>query len=275
MVDRYRPTFMFTLMPIVNILMAQPASAAERHNSLEKILALGIAPYADAVEARFGARAFDWYGGTEMGGCVCTPLDEPRRPGATGKVLPGRSLFILDENMQQCPPGVVGQVAVLHEEVGFGGYAGDPDATNAVISGPYFLTGDLAYLDEDGWFFFVDRLKDLVRRGGENLSSIEVEAVLREHPAIEEVAVLPRPDPVLGERVTALIVVAPGHEAPDVKTLRGFAGKQLAAFKIPDLIIPIDVMPRTGTGKVRKGELRKVIEDYMAQQQPEALVSNG
>jgi crotonobetaine/carnitine-CoA ligase len=275
MVDRYRPTFMFTLMPIVNILMAQPPSAAEKHNSLEKILALGIAPYADAVEERFGVQAFDWYGGTEMGGCVSTPLNEPRRPGSTGKVLPGRSLFILDENMQTCAPGTVGQVAVLHEEVGFGGYAGDPEATNAVLSGKYFLTGDLAYIDEDGWFFFVDRLKDMVRRGGENLSSIEVEAVLREHPAIAEVAVLPRPDPVLGERVTALVVVAPGHELPDAKTLRSFASKQLAPFKIPDLIIPIESMPRTGTGKIRKAELRKVITDYLAQQEPDPVAANG
>jgi len=263
LVDRHRPTFLFTLMPILNILLSREPCSAEAHNSLQKILALGVAPLLETVEKRFGVRAFDWYGGTEMGGCVCTPLDEPNRPGSTGKVLPGRTLFILDDNLNVCPPGVTGQVAVLRDEVGFGGYADDPEATAASIAGPYFLTGDLAYIDEDGWFFFVDRSKDIVRRGGENLSSIEVEAVLSRHPAIQEIAVVPRPDTVLGERVTAVIVPKANFVAPDPSALRAFASKELARFKIPDLVVTVGELPRTETGKIKKPALKAVIAEYV------------
>lgn len=261
LVDKYRPTFFFTLSAIVNILMARPPVSGEIKNSLKYILALGVSPYIEAVEARFGVRAIDWYGGTEIGGCAYTPIDEPHRPGAVGKLLPGVKLRILDENLSFCDPGVVGQIALPLNAIPFREYAGDPEATAAVIAGEWFLTGDMGYLDQDGWLYFVDRLKDIVRRGGENISSLEIEAVLQEHPAISEIAVVPRPDPLLGERVTAFVVPAIGHGIPTPKDLRLFAGRKLATFKVPDMIIPIDALPRTPTGKIRKAVLKRQLVD--------------
>ena len=147
-------------------------------------------------------------------------------------------------------------MAFRADQVGFAGYANDPEATAAALKDGWFLTGDMAYIDADGWFFFVDRAKDIVRRGGENISSLEVEAALADHPAVEEIAVAPRPDPVLGERVTAFIVPRAGMAAPDADELKVFAAGRLAAYKVPDLVIVVSQMPRTQTGKIKKAVLK-------------------
>lgn len=259
LVDKWRPTFFFTLMPIVNILMSR-SSSLERYNSLTHILALGIAPYVDAVEERLGVRVIDWYGSTEGGGSVYMPIDEPRKPGATGKKIPGTPMEIVREDLTPCEPNEVGQVAYPLEAIGFVGYLDEPEATKGAINGKYFMTGDLASIDEDGWFFFVDRIKDIVRRGGENISSVEVEAVLVHHPAIADIAIVPRPCEVLGERVTGFVILRNGEALPDEANLRQFAGSKLAHFKIPDLLIPVESFPRTQTGKVKKAVLKKQLK---------------
>ena len=112
-------------------------------------------------------------------------------------------------------------------------------------------------MDEDGYFYFVDRKKDIVRRGGENISSMEVEAVLRGHPDVGDIAVLGKPDAVLGERVVAFVVPVAGRSAPDAATLTAFAEDRLAAFKLPEEVIEVEELPRTGTGKVEKFRLRE------------------
>jgi len=257
MVDCYRPTFLFTLMPIINILMSLPVSGAERRNSFEKILALGIAPYAEAVEQRYGVKAIDWYGSSEIGGAVYTPLHEQRPAGSTGKTLPGVVMHILRSDRSVCAPGEVGEVAFPLDTLEFSEYGGNEAATSEAIRDGYFMSGDMAYVDENGWFFFVDRIKDIVRRGGENISSIEVETVLFEHPAISEIAIVPRPDPVLGERVTAFIVPFEGASAPTIDELQAFVGDRLSSFKLPDLIIEVDALPRTENGKIKKAVLKE------------------
>jgi len=261
MVDRYRPTFLFTLMPIVNILMSLRPGGAERANSLEKILALGMAPFAEEVERRYGVKAIDWYGSSEIGGAVYTPLEGDRPVGSTGKTLPGVIMHILREDGQQCAPGEVGEVAFPLETLEFKEYGGNEEATSAAVANGYFMSGDLAYVDDNGWFFFVDRLKDIVRRGGENISSIEVETVLLSHPAIDEIAVVPRPDPVLGERVTAFVVLAPGGTLPTHEELLAFASDRMAAFKVPDLLVPVDELPRTENGKIKKTVLKQQLAE--------------
>jgi acyl-CoA synthetase (AMP-forming)/AMP-acid ligase II len=115
-------------------------------------------------------------------------------------------------------------------------------------------------LDEDGFFSFVDRVKDIVRRGGENISSLEVEAVLADHPGVAEVAVLGWPDAVLGERVAAAIVPPVGGEPPELAELRAFAAERLAAYKLPERLVIVAALPRTTNGKVRKSELRRAAD---------------
>ena len=150
----------------------------------------------------------------------------------------------------------LGEVCVKGPNV-MKGYWNKPDATAAAIDAEgWFHTGDIGYLDEDGFLFIADRVKDMVITGGENVYPAEVESVLYEHPAIAEVAVIGLPDDRWGEIVVA--VVAPKPDATvTVEDLRAFAGDRLARFKLPTRLELVDVLPRTPSGKVLKYELRE------------------
>ena len=119
------------------------------------------------------------------------------------------------------PPNQVGEVVFGRGTISFDGYLKDDEATAAVIDAEWFHTGDLGYFDEDGYFFFVDRKKDIVRRGGENISSLEIEGVMRLHPHVADAAIVGKPDAVLGERVVAFVVPAEEHPEPDVASIQG------------------------------------------------------
>jgi long-chain acyl-CoA synthetase len=135
------------------------------------------------------------------------------------------------------------------------GYYKNPQATAEAFKGGWFHTGDLAYQDEDGYLFIVDRKKDLVIRGGYNVYPREVEEVLYEHPAVAEAAVIGRPDPKLGEEVLAYVALKPGAEAtPD--ELVAFTKERLAAYKYPREVRVVDALPKGATGKILKKELR-------------------
>lgn len=256
LVDLYRPTYLFTLAPIVNILMGRTPAPRERTHAFRVLIVLGCAGGAPAIEERFGAPVIDWYGMTEAGMGTYTRLDEPRRPGSAGRPFPGSGMAIIRSDGTEAAPGEAGEVVFDRAKIGFAGYLKDAEATASALDERWFHTGDLGYFDEDGFFFFVDRKKDIVRRGGENISSIEVESVLREHPGVAEAAVLAVPDPVLGERVTAFAVAADPARPPAADEVRAFAGERLAHFKIPEEIAFIERMPRTATGKIEKFRLR-------------------
>ena len=132
-------------------------------------------------------------------------------------------------------------------------YFRDPDETARAVRDGWFLTGDVGWLDEDGWLYFVDRKRDVIRRGGENVSSALVEKVLREHPRVAEVAVVGVPDPVLGQEIKAF-VVASGPVGED--ELREFAGARLAGFQVPRVWEFPASLPKTATGRVEKYKLR-------------------
>ena len=264
LVDRYRPTFFFTLAPIVNILLSLPPSAVERAHSLRFVLSLGSALDRPNIEARWAVRLLDWYGATEMGGVACGMLDDEPPHGAIGKVMPGVRLKIVREDGEECPTGETGELAIPVEDIGFIEYLDDQAATDAAVRNGLFHSGDLGYLDEDGYLYFVDRLKDIVRRGGENISGLEVEAVLREHPAVGDVAVVAFPDSVLGERVAVLVIPAVGSAGPSLEELREFASRHLAHFKLPEMLCTVESLPRTTNGKVRKAEAKAMFASAAA-----------
>ena len=255
-VDRYRPTYFFTLVPIVNILLSQPERPFDRRHGMRVWIVLGSSPISATIERRYGVPVIDWYAMTECGQGTYTRLDEERRPGSAGRVFPGSDMRILLEDGAEAAPGEVGEVVFGRGTAGFDGYLGNPEATNQVLRGEWFHTGDMGYFDEDGFFFFVDRKKDIVRRGGENISSMEVEGVLREHPAVADAAVVGAPDAVLGERVAAFVTVSEGRMAPDAGALQDFAAQYLASFKVPEHIVIVEELPRTTNGKVEKFRLR-------------------
>jgi len=256
LVDRYRPTYLFTLAPIINILLGQPPSVREKAHALRVLVVLGAAGGAAAIEERVGAPVIDWYGMTEAGMGTYTRLGEPRKPGSAGRPFPGSGMVILGEDGRPVPPGQVGEVVFRREVIGFSGYLKDSEATASALDDTWFHTGDLGRFDEDGYFFFVDRKKDIVRRGGENISSMEVEAALRGHPGIADAAVVARPDRVLGERVVAFAVAVDPSAPPALDAVRAQVGRSLAHFKVPEEIFFVDDLPRTPTGKVEKFRLR-------------------
>jgi acyl-CoA synthetase (AMP-forming)/AMP-acid ligase II len=132
-------------------------------------------------------------------------------------------------------------------------YFRDEAATAEAIHDGWFLTGDLGWLDEDGWLYFVDRKRDVIRRGGENVSSVLVEKAIREHPAVEDCAVIGVPDPVLGQEIKAYVVA---RTPVDAEELRAFAAERLARFQVPRLWEFRDALPKTPTQRVEKYRLR-------------------
>jgi len=258
LVDTYRPTYLFTLSSIVNILMGRPPGPQERRHNMRAGVVLGAAATAPAIEERFGFAVVDWYGMTEAGMGTYTRLDEERRPGSAGKRFPDSTMMILREEGGEAPPGEVGEVVFQLGTITFDGYLKDDEATRAVVDDQYFHTGDLGYFDEDGYFYFVDRKKDIVRRGGENISSVEIESVMRSFPGVGDVAIVGKPDPVLGERVVAF-VVAGEDGPPDQRKLQELVASHLAHFKVPEAIYLVDELPRTATGKVIKKQLREML----------------
>ena len=257
-VDRYRPSVLFTLAPIVNILMGRAPSAMEHTNRFRVLIVLGSGPNAPAVEERFGTPVIDWYGMTEAGSGTYTRLGDERRAGSAGRRFPDSTMRVLRDDGTEAAPGEVGEVAFRVEGIHFGGYVDDDEANAAAVRDGWFLTGDLGYFDDDGFFFFVDRKKDIVRRGGVNVSSIEVETVLRCHPSVADVAIVAKPDDMLGERIVAF-VVASGADGPTLETLRDFAAAELAQYKLPDAIVIVEDLPRTASGKVEKFRLRSLL----------------
>ena len=255
LVDRFRPSVLFTLSPIVNILMGHPVSALEQANRFRVMIVLGSGPNAPAIEDRFGAPVIDWYGMTEAGSGTYTRLGDERRPGSAGRRFPDSTMQIFRDDGTPAPPGEVGEVCFRLDEIHFDGYVDDDEANAAATRDGWFLTGDLGYFDDDGYFFFVDRKKDIVRRGAVNISSIEVETVLRAHPSVADVAIVAKPDSVLGERMVAFVVRGSG-ESPDFDALRQFARAELADYKLPDELVIVDDLPRTASGKVEKFRLR-------------------
>jgi len=208
------------------------------------------------------------YGLTETNGVGCGNFNENylAKPESTGQASrPLVDLAILDDAGNPLPSGQVGEVSI-RSVCNFLGYWNRPDATAAAIMPDgYFRSGDLGYLDEDGYLFIVDRKKDIIIRGGENISCVEVEAAIYAHPAVAEASVFGLPDERYGEIPGAVFYARPGHAlAPE--GLREFLVEQLAAFKIPARIWQsVDPLPRLGTAKIDKVGLRKHYQERARQ----------
>ena len=156
--------------------------------------------------------------------------------------------------MEECPPGVVGEIVIRGEQV-LKGYFRNEEGTRKAFEGGWFHTGDMARRDEEGFFYIVDRMKDMIITGGENVYSREVEEVLYTHPSVAEAAVVGLPDPKWGENVTAVIVLREGTTATEAEII-ATARDRLAGFKKPKRVIFVDELPKTVSGKIIKRELR-------------------
>ncbi|MEE8290893.1 MAG: AMP-binding protein [Candidatus Tectomicrobia bacterium] len=220
--------------------------------------------YAD-FERRFHLTVLETYGLSEcpMG---TSNLLTRRKPGSMGQ--PSRHpdpqqytrVRLVDDEDRDVPVGQTGEV-VLQSPALMVGYYRDPERTAEAMRSGWFHTGDEAYQDEDGFYFFVDRKKDIIRRRGENISSVEIERVLNEHAAVAESAVIPVPAALSEDDIQAYVVLRPAAEAT-AEALQDWCRRRLAAFKIPHHIAFRDALPKTPTQRVEKYKLR---EEYLRQ----------
>jgi len=226
-------------------------------------IAAGGAPVPPDLIRRIGSQfesrvsPANGYGLTETTSAVVVNSGEDylSRPDSIGRPVLGADVKIVDDRGDELPDGVVGELWVRGPNV-VGGYWNKPEATAEAFTDGWFHSGDLARRDDEGFLYVVDRLKDVVIRGGENVYSAEVEAVLFEHPAVADVAIVGLPHAVYGEEVVAVVNVREGHE-PSAGELQQFAAERLARFKVPSqLVFRCEPLPRTATGKVLKRELR-------------------
>jgi long-chain acyl-CoA synthetase len=210
------------------------------------------------IEAKYpGLVLLEGYGLSETASIASFNIDaEQRKVGSIGRPVWGIEMRVVDADGDECPPGGehLGEIIIRGHNV-MKGYLGKPDETAAAIRNGWFHTGDLGYRDEDGYFYVVDRLKDLIIRGGYNVYPREVEEVLYAHPDVVETAVVGRADGRLGEEIEAFVVLKTSSRA-GVGDLDEHCRARLAPYKYPRVFHLVDQLPKGATGKVLKRELR-------------------
>jgi long-chain acyl-CoA synthetase len=205
-------------------------------------------------ERAFGAVVLEGYGLSETSPVASfNHLDRERKPGSIGTPIKGVEMRVVDDQDNELPPGDVGEIVIRGHNV-MKGYWNRPDASAEVMRGGWLHTGDMARVDEDGYFFIVDRKKDMIIRGGYNVYPREIEEVLYEHPAVLEAAVVGVPDPAMGEEVAAAVVLRPGAQA-GADEIRSFVKERVAAYKYPRRIWFPQTLPKGATGKILKRQI--------------------
>ena len=282
MIQRFDPQEVFRLIEkegartcsLVPIMATALVHCPERKNynlsSLTRIVIGGAASSPTLireVEEAFGCQCFSGYGLTETSPALSlSPMKEgmgwegeQRYAGQamTGFPVPGVEMRVVDSNDQDVPADgrSIGEIIVRGDGV-MEGYWRQPEATAEAFRGGWFHTGDMATLNEDGYFLVVDRKKDIIVSGGENISSLELEKAILAHPAVLEAAVLPVPDEKWGEVPKALVVLKPAAQASESELL-DFCRSRLSHYKCPRSFEFVDNLPKTGTGKILKKDLRK------------------
>jgi long-chain acyl-CoA synthetase len=228
-------------------------------SSLEEVVSGGAALPEEVrlqMEQVFGCRVKDGYGMSECTTSVCGyQPDEPHRPGSVGRAIPGVELKIVDLEDNSLPPGQEGEICIRGPNV-MKGYWKKPKETAQALRGGWMHSGDLGMLDSEGYLFITGRLKDLIIKGGENISPNELEEVIHRHPAVADVAVIGVPDATYGENIWALVV--PRHDRTVTEDeVKSHVGQHLTKFKIPARVLFRDDLPKTHSGKIRKTELRQ------------------
>ncbi|HEY8456929.1 MAG TPA: long-chain fatty acid--CoA ligase [Actinopolymorphaceae bacterium] len=212
-----------------------------------------------AMQAFPEAEFTQFYGQTELAPITTALTAEDHREGtklrSAGRAVVHSEVRIVDSDDNEVPRGTVGEIVSRGAHV-MQGYWNRPEETAQALRNGWMHTGDAGYMDDDGYVYVVDRLKDMIITGGENVYSAEVENALADHPAIDSVAVIAVPDPDWGERVHAVVVCKPGHSI-DLEQIREHCRKSIAPYKAPRSCEVVDALPLSPAGKVLKHELRK------------------
>ena len=238
-------------------LLAQPDRADYDVSTLRLCISGGAALPVEVLrgfEAAFGCAVLEGYGLSETSPVASFNLpDRERKPGSIGAPIRGVQMRVVDPDDHELPQGEVGEIVIRGPNV-MKGYWHRPEATAEAIRDGWFHTGDLARVDEDGYFYIVDRKKDLIIRGGYNVYPREIEEVLYEHPAVAEAAVIGVPHLALGEEVGAAVTLKAGASVT-ADELRAYVKNLVAAYKYPRHVWILDELPKGPTGKIVKREI--------------------
>jgi crotonobetaine/carnitine-CoA ligase len=250
-------TVTYLLGAMVPILMSNPPTPEERSHRVRVALGPGVPwPMHAAFHERTGIVLLEGYGSTETNFVIADPIDRPRANNM-GHVGPGFGARVVDESGNDVAPGVAGELLLRTDEpFAFAtGYHGMPEKTAETFRDGWFHTGDRVTRDADGAFRFVDRLKDAIRRRGENISSFEVEQVLLSHPDVKAAAVFPVRSALAEDEVMAALVRKEGRNPSEADLIR-FCEPRLPYFAVPSFLEFLDDLPRTENGKIQKFQLR-------------------
>ncbi|MDY6851074.1 MAG: ATP-dependent acyl-CoA ligase [Thermodesulfobacteriota bacterium] len=244
---------------ILTMLMKQPEKENDADNPVRYAFG-GGAPRGlwESFEKRFDLKIMEGFGLTESGGVSLCNTPNDNRMGSIGKPVRHCDVDIWNDDLQPLQPGGKGEI-VVKEKLPYSiflGYYNQPDKTEEAFKGGWFHTGDRGYKDEDGFFYFLDRVKDCIRRRGENISSFDVEKIVNSHPKVLESAAVAVPSE-LGEDEVKIYVVLQPNEELDPKELLAFCEKRMAYFMVPRFVEYLKEFPKTATERVQKFELRK------------------
>jgi long-chain acyl-CoA synthetase len=266
LVERIRPTY-FSAVPAIYAMLTSLPEAETADTSSLRLVVCGAAPMPAEliarVESTLGVVLVEGYGLSE-GTCASTlnPIDGARKPGTVGLPLRGQEVRVVDGDGNPVPQGERGEVVIRGANV-MRGYLGKPEETAKTIVDGWLHTGDVGIFDEDGYLRIVDRIKDMIIRGGENIYPKEIETALYTEEAVLEAAVVGRPDDVLGEVVVAYVSLRPEAEIT-VEDLHGVCRERLAKYKRPVLIEIVDELPKNPVGKIDKPALRALARNSHA-----------
>ncbi|MEX0874284.1 MAG: AMP-binding protein [Actinomycetota bacterium] len=204
----------------------------------------------------FGPSLWEFYGASETGmNTIMSPEEHLKKPGACGKVIDGQDVKILDEEGNECPPGMPGEIYIKAAGM-IDEYYKNEEATNEAWRDDYFTVGDVGYFDEDGYLYISDRKKDMIISGGVNIYGAEIENAIHAHPKVWDVAVIGIPNEEFGEQVHAIVQPKPGETITEGEIIQ-WVGEQIADYKKPRSVEFREDFPRDDAGKIRKRDLRE------------------
>ncbi|HZZ49253.1 MAG TPA: AMP-binding protein, partial [Pseudonocardia sp.] len=266
-IEQRRPTVTCLVPAAIQMILDHPDAATTDFSSVRSIIYAGspIGPESlrRALEL-FGCELNQFYGTTE------TWIISLLRPGqhdperattltSCGTPMPFVEIRIVDPEGKEVPAGTIGEFHV-RSPVMFSGYLNQPEATAAAVVDGWYRTGDLGRVDAEGNYYLVDRAKDMIISGGENIYSAEVERAVAQHPTVASVAVVGAPDPTWGERVTAFVTLSPGARTTEAE-IRDHCRQLIAGYKVPKVVRIEDSLPTTPSGKIQKAVLRTMLAD--------------
>jgi long-chain acyl-CoA synthetase len=261
LIEKYRVTQFIGVPTMYQILLNHPAAEKYDTSSLERCT-ISAAPVTEelyrAFTEKFNCMMYEGYGLTEASPAVamCRP-SMPLKTGSTGVAMSGVEVKIFDNDDNELPPGEQGEIVVRGPNVMLGYYK-NPEATTEALRGGWLHTGDVGYVDEEGYIFITDRIKDMIIKGGYNIYPSEIEGYIETHPGVAEVSVVGVPNQKYGEEIMAFVVKLPGQEFSEDDLIE-FTKDKMTPFKAPSKVQFVEGLPKSLVGKVLKKELRKLI----------------